>query len=65
MHVILVVKDRRPLISAELKRELFVQITHQVEKCDSKVLAINGCSDHAHVLISQHKRPKRLKNDMG
>jgi REP element-mobilizing transposase RayT len=54
IHAIFVVKDRRHLINEDIEPKLYQQITRQIENSKSKVLAINGCADHVHVLISMN-----------
>ena len=54
IHGIFIVKDRRALITQELEPFLFAEMSKQIEKCKSKVLAINGSANQVHVLISMH-----------
>lgn len=49
-HIVFSTKDRRPLITAELKPRLYEYIGGTIRGLGGISLAINGMADHAHVL---------------
>lgn len=51
IQVVFAVKRRQSLIKAEWKDELFKYITGIVSNKGQKLIAINGISDHIHILI--------------
>ncbi|HEY0379074.1 MAG TPA: IS200/IS605 family transposase [Pyrinomonadaceae bacterium] len=51
-HVIFSTKDRAPCIKAALKPRLFAYLGGIVRELKGKAFAVNGTSDHAHMLIS-------------
>ena len=55
VHVVFSTKNRLPLISAEIERELFAYIGGIIRTFDSKLLCANGTSNHIHLLISLSK----------
>ena len=55
VHVVFSTKNRLPLISAEIERELFAYIGGIIRTFDSKLLCANDTSNHIHLLISLSK----------
>ena len=51
VHVIFACKDRQPLISPEIKAELFQYIHGLCDKRGCKLIEGGGISDHVHLLI--------------
>ena len=51
VHLTFSTKHRQPLIKTEIENELFPYIAKIFRECDSPILAINGISDHIHVLF--------------
>jgi putative transposase len=51
-HIIFSTKDRVPLLDAELKARLFPYIGGIVRELDGVALALNGATDHIHLLAS-------------
>jgi putative transposase len=51
-HVIFSTKDRAPCIDMQLKPELFAYLGGMVREVGGKAYAINGTTDHVHLLIS-------------
>jgi putative transposase len=49
-HIVFSTKDRRPLITAELKPRLYEYIGGTIRGLGGISLAINGVADHVHVL---------------
>jgi REP element-mobilizing transposase RayT len=49
-HIVFSTKDRRPLITAELKPRLYEYIGGTIRGLGGICLAINGVADHVHVL---------------
>ena len=52
LHIIFGTKDRAPLITADIKADLFAYIGGIVRELGGKALAINGMPDHLHLLVS-------------
>ena len=52
LHIVFAVRNRRSLISKELKTPLHKYITGIVTKSGQKMLIIDGVRDHVHMLIS-------------
>src|SRR5215203_53167 len=52
IHVVFSTKDRLPLITRELKPELFAYLGGLVKELKGKALAINGMTDHVHLLVT-------------
>lgn len=52
IHIIFAVKYRWGLIGKEWKDELYKYITGTIEQKGHKLYAINGMSDHIHILVS-------------
>jgi REP element-mobilizing transposase RayT len=50
-HMIFSTKDRRPLITAELKSDLFAYMGGIVRQLGGTALLVNGMPDHVHMLI--------------
>ncbi|MCX6233791.1 MAG: IS200/IS605 family transposase [Bacteroidetes bacterium] len=51
IHLILVTKDREILIGAEIRDPLYSHLKNEFKLCKSTVIAINGTSNHVHLLI--------------
>ena len=51
MHIVFAVQNRNSLIGGEWESELYKYITGIVQNRGQKMLAINGTSDHIHILI--------------
>ena len=51
MHIVFAVQNRNSLIGGEWESELYKYITGIVQNKGQKILAINGTSDHIHILI--------------
>ena len=51
MHIVFAVQNRNSLIGGEWESELYKYITGIVQNKGQKMLAINGTSDHIHILI--------------
>jgi len=52
IHVVFAVQNRKALINPLWEEELFKYISGIVRNKDQKILAINGTSNHLHLLIS-------------
>ncbi|MGE3467702.1 MAG: IS200/IS605 family transposase [Pyrinomonadaceae bacterium] len=50
-HIVFGTKDRQPLIRPEWEHELYSYLSGIVKNCDGRSLAINGVSDHVHLLV--------------
>jgi REP element-mobilizing transposase RayT len=55
VHVVLSTKNRTKVITPEIEPELFAYIAGTLKNLESPCLAINGTTDHVHILISQSK----------
>lgn len=55
VHLVFSTKNRQHLIKREIEPGLFAYMAGILEKLDSPSLAINGTSDHIHLLIAQSK----------
>jgi putative transposase len=51
-HIIFSTKDRRPMITSEIKTELFAVMTTIGANLKCKVHIVNGPEDHAHALVT-------------
>jgi REP element-mobilizing transposase RayT len=51
LHLVFAVKNRQSLIRASWKSELYKYITGIIHHQKHKLIAINGMSDHIHILI--------------
>ena len=51
-HLIFSTKERRPLLTAEIRPRLFSYMGGIIRDLDGKALMINGVSDHVHLLVS-------------
>ena len=51
-HIIFSTKDRMPFIDAEVKPELLAYLGGMVREVNGKAYAINGTTDHIHLLVS-------------
>ncbi len=51
-HAIFSTKDRRPFLNTALKTRLFPYLGGIIRAHDGKALAINGPTDHVHILAS-------------
>ena len=56
VHVVFSTKDRRPLLRAEIRSDLFAYIAGIVREFDGTPVIVNGAGDHVHMLFSC--RPK-------
>ena len=62
VHLIFSPKNREALIKKEWKDELYKYITGIVTNEEQKLIAINGVSDHIHILIGL--KPNRSLSDL-
>jgi len=62
IQVIFAVKGRKSLIAPAFEEELYKYITGVIKNKDQKLLAINGMSDHIHILIGM--RPTCCLSDL-
>jgi len=62
IQAIFAVRNRNGLIQNEWKEELFKYITGIVQTRKHKLMAINGMSDHVHVLVGM--RPAQSLSDL-
>ncbi len=51
-HIVFSTKERLPLITNEIKPELFAYLGGLVKELKGKPVIINGMSDHVHILVS-------------
>ena len=51
-HVVFSTKERLPLITSEIKPEVFAYIGGLVKELKGKPVIVNGMSDHVHLLVS-------------
>ena len=51
-HVVFSVKERRKLLSEDVRGRLYPYISGIANKNDFKTLVINGTNDHIHILLS-------------
>jgi REP element-mobilizing transposase RayT len=56
IHIVFSVKNREGLIPSSIKEELYKYISGIIKNKGQKLLAINGMSDHIHLLISMNTR---------
>ena len=52
VHVVFSTKDRRPLLRAEIRSDLFNYIAGIVREFDGTPVIVNGVADHVHMLFS-------------
>src|ERR1041384_3467817 len=66
LQIVFAVRGRENLIQPEWKNELFKYITGIIKNNKQKLLAINGVSDHVHLLIGfePNIRPSDLIRDI-
>ena len=50
-HIVFSTKDRKPLISAEMKPEMHAYLGGLVRELRGRTQAINGMADHVHMLV--------------
>ena len=62
LHLVFAVQNREGLIRKEWRHELFRYLTGIIQNHGHKVLAINGMSDHVHILIGM--RPTQSLSDL-
>ena len=62
IQIVFAVKGRQNLISNKWKDELYKYITGIITNEDQKLLAINGMSDHIHILIGL--KPNKALSDL-
>ncbi|MDE5608027.1 MAG: IS200/IS605 family transposase [Muribaculaceae bacterium] len=51
-HIVFTPKHRRPLISQEVEKEVYMLLYHFLQKYKGYVIRINGMPDHVHILVS-------------
>ena len=51
LHLIFSTKDRQPLITAEIRADLFAYLGGIIREIRGTALIINGTADHVHMLI--------------
>ena len=51
-HLVWATKDREPLITPQIEQRLHAYIVHKAGELDVLVYAINGRSDHVHLVVS-------------
>lgn len=51
IHIVFAVKHRENLIKKQFREELFKYIAGIIQNKNQKLLAINGVSDHIHILV--------------
>ena len=51
LHLIFSTKDRRPLITAEIRTDLFAYLGGIIREMHGTALVVNGMTDHVHMLI--------------
>lgn len=51
-HIVFITKERLPLITNEIKPELFAYIGGLVKELKGKPIIVNRMSDHVHLLVS-------------
>jgi len=54
MHYVFSTKDRRKIISSEMREQLWAYIGGIARKNKMKALAVGGTADHVHVLLALH-----------
>jgi REP element-mobilizing transposase RayT len=50
-HLVFSTKDRPPLITGEIRAELFAYLGGLVRESKGKTMAVNGMPDHVHLLV--------------
>ena len=51
VHVVFSTKNRQPILSAAMRKDLFAYIVGILNSLDCITLTINGTEDHVHVLV--------------
>jgi putative transposase len=51
-HLVWATKDREPLIQAEIEGRLYSYLVRKAAELGVYVYAINGCSDHIHLIVA-------------
>lgn len=62
IHIVFAVKGRQNLVSKDWKDELYKYITGIITNEGQKLIAINGISDHIHILIGL--KPDKSLSDL-
>ena len=55
-HIVFSTKERKPLISGGIEKELFAYLSGIVRDLGGMPLAINGMPDHVHLLVQASKK---------
>ena len=55
VHVVFSTKNRQPILSVEIRKDLFAYIVGILNSLDCITLIINGAEDHVHVLVIMAK----------
>ena len=50
-HIVFSTKDRKPLISSEMKPEMHAYLGSLIRELKGKTYGINGMADHVHMLV--------------
>src|SRR4051794_16061947 len=61
-HIVFSTKDRRPVITADIKPRLYEYIGGTIRSLGGILLAINGVADHVHILAKL--RPDKAVSDV-
>ena len=51
-HLVWTTRNREPLIQPDIEKRLYAYIVCKAAELDVYVYAINGCSDHVHLIVS-------------
>ena len=51
-HLVWTTRDREPLIQPDIEKRLYAYIVYKAAELGVYVYAINGCSDHVHLIVS-------------
>lgn len=62
IHIVFAVKGRQNLISKDWKDEIYKYITGIISNESQKLIAINGMSDHIHILVGL--KPDKSLSDL-
>lgn len=62
IHAVFAVQNRMSLIASEWKDRLYMYITSIIQKNGHKLIAINGCPDHVHILFGM--RPTQSLSEL-
>ena len=62
IHAVFAVQNRMSLIASEWKDRLYMYITSIIQKNGHKLIAINGCPDHVHILFGM--RPNQSLSEL-